>query len=103
MTSVAATRYHQTSAPATPMLRWVFRRDGATLTCEVDTNGQGWEVFVVPHWNVGASTLERFPTPLAALERQAEIAYRLREAGWTVVDHAPVMRPSSMRASLSAS
>jgi hypothetical protein len=85
------------------MLRWVFRREGATLTCEVDANRQGWEIFVVPHWNVGASTIERFPTMLRALERQAEIAYELREAGWTVVDHAPVMRRSGTRAEVTAS
>lgn len=70
------------------MLRWVFRRDTETLTCEVDAAGNRWEVCIVPHWDVAESVIERFDTPLSALERHADIARRLRDAGWSVVDYA---------------
>ena len=80
------------------MLRWILRRHHATLTCEIDSNDRGWEVCVVPHWNVGAATIERFKTPLSAVERHADIAYRLRQAGWSVVDHLPRVAAATRRA-----
>jgi hypothetical protein len=42
------------------MLQWVFTRNGAVLTCELDANGGSYEVCVVPHWNVSSATIERF-------------------------------------------
>ena len=73
----------------TSMVRWVFRRDGFAITCEVyayDT--QSYEVAFIPHWDPSAATVERFNRPLRALERHASIAQRLRDDGWVLVDHA---------------
>ncbi|MBI4265916.1 MAG: hypothetical protein HY657_16190 [Acidobacteria bacterium] len=88
-----ATRHHPARRHAAPTLRWVFRRGAETLTCEVDATGSRWEVCVVPHWDVAATVIERFKTPISALERHAEIAHALREVGWTLVDRAPVGSP----------
>jgi hypothetical protein len=81
-------RNHPVSTESVPMLRWVFQRDSEMLTCEVDAAGRRWEVCVVPHWDVASAVIERFDQPLSALERHAEIARRLRDAGWSVVDYA---------------
>jgi hypothetical protein len=71
------------------MVRWVFQRENETLTCEIDvTASNRYDVCVVPHWNVGASVIEQFDAPLSALWRHADIARRLRDTGWTVVDYA---------------
>jgi hypothetical protein len=83
------------------MLRWLFRRGTATLTCEVDaTRGHRFEVSVVPHWNVAASSIEQFDDLISALERHAEIANRLRQTGWTVADHMGTRRVRSGRVSM---
>lgn len=72
-----------------PMLRWVFRREGRALTCEVDARGtQSYDVTLVPHWDLSAAVTERFDRPLRAMGRHASIARRLRDRGWVVVDHA---------------
>ncbi len=65
------------------VLRWVFRRRTDAITCEIDTAGNRvFEVCIVPHWDVSASTIERFDAAHRAFERHAEVAQRLREAGW---------------------
>jgi hypothetical protein len=74
---------------ATPILRWTFQRNAATLTCEIDAAaGKGFDVCVVPHWDVKSSVIEHFDAPMTALERHANIALQLREAGWAVTDRA---------------
>jgi len=71
-----------------PVLRWVMNRFGRVVTCELDATPDGqYEVCVVPHWDVQASVVQRFPNVMAALERHAEIARELRDAGWTVLAH----------------
>jgi len=70
------------------MLRWVFGRRANAITCEVDfTADHQYEVSVVPHWDVSATAIERFDSAPHALQRHAELALSLRQAGWTVVDH----------------
>ena len=70
------------------MLRWVFGRRANAITCEVDfTADHQYEVSVVPHWNVSAPSIERFDTAPHAMQRHAELALSLREAGWKVIDH----------------
>jgi hypothetical protein len=65
------------------VLRWVFRRNDAAITCEIDSAGDhAFDVCVIPHWNVSASTIERFDVVHRAFERHAELARRLRDAGW---------------------
>lgn len=67
------------------MLRWIFRRRLAMVTCELDVNpAGGYDVCVVPHWDVSSSAVERFDAPASALQRHAELARCLREAGWMV-------------------
>jgi hypothetical protein len=76
----------ETTAP-TPILRWVFQRDVETLTCRIDVaDTNRFEVCVVPHWDVSQAVIERFDAPMSALSRHAEIARRLRESGWMVMD-----------------
>jgi hypothetical protein len=65
------------------VLRWVFERHNDAITCEIDAAGDHvFEVCIVPHWNVAASTIERYDAAYRAFERHAELARRLREAGW---------------------
>ena len=74
---------------STPMVRWVFHRDGYAITCEVDAHEtQSYDVTFTPHWDPSAAVIERFNRPLRALERHASIAQRLRDDGWVLVDHA---------------
>jgi hypothetical protein len=76
------------STQTAPMLRWVFHRGTDTLTCEVDAaRRHHFDVCVIPHWDLAASSIERFDDAITAFERHADIARRLREAGWTSVDH----------------
>jgi hypothetical protein len=71
-----------------PVLRWVLHRGDRFVTCELDVAATGdYEVSVVPHWNVAASVIERWPSAMAAFERHAQLARGFREAGWTVLEH----------------
>ena len=68
---------------STRVLRWVFRRSNDAITCEIDATGdRAFDVCIVPHWDVSAATIERFDAEYRAFERHAELARRLREAGW---------------------
>jgi hypothetical protein len=66
----------------------VFHRGTAALTCEIDAaHSHHFDVCVVPHWDVASASIEQFKDPVSAFERHAAIARRLREAGWTSVNH----------------
>ena len=71
-----------TTTSSTSMLQWIFTRSGAALTCELDATAGGYEVCVVPHWNVASAAIERFDAAVTALERHAELARYLRDTGW---------------------
>ncbi|MBI3048110.1 MAG: hypothetical protein HYY76_07330 [Acidobacteria bacterium] len=61
----------------------MFHRNDDAITCEIDAAGdRAFEVCIVPHWDVSAATIERFEAVHRAFERHAELARRLREAGW---------------------
>ena len=77
---------HRGRANVPPMLRWVLTRGDYAVTCQINpTNGRrGYEVCVVPHWNVSETSIEVVTTPAQALQRHAEIAMRMRDAGWSV-------------------
>ena len=76
-------------AESVGIVRWVFFRGSKALTCEVRVKGRReHEVYVVPHWNVSASVVERFDRPWGALRRHAEIASEFRTAGWAIA-HEP--------------
>jgi hypothetical protein len=65
------------------ILRWTFHLANQTLACDIRTTGsQSCAVCVVPFWNPKAATVENFNQPSGALRRHAEIAWRLRGAGW---------------------
>ena len=65
------------------MLPWIFTRRDAVLTCELATNtAGGYDVCLVPHWDVAAAAIERFDAAVSALRRHAELVALLRENGW---------------------
>lgn len=66
------------------MLRWVFQRGPVALTCAVEAaaDRSSYDVCIFPHWNLSLGTVERYVAPRGALQRHAEIAAHLREAGW---------------------
>ena len=72
-----------TTEPAC-ILRWVFHRGPDALTCAVEAAGgrSSYDVCILPHWDLSLATVEHFDAPASALRRHAEIASRLRLAGW---------------------
>jgi hypothetical protein len=42
---------------------------------------------VLPHWDPSSAVIEQFDAQTPALLRHAEVARRLRENGWMVIDH----------------
>ena len=66
------------------ILRWVFHRGPNALTCAVEAAGgrSSYDVCILPHWDLSLATVEHFDAPASALRRHAEIASRLRLAGW---------------------
>jgi hypothetical protein len=72
------------------VMRWILRRGNDFVTCQIDAllNSRAYEVSVVPHWNVRAMATESVASPRLALQRHAEIAKQLREAGWVVAARA---------------
>jgi len=69
------------------VLLWIFRRDGQTVTCEVDLNDhRSADSCLMLQWDV-SSLVEHFDVPAGALLRQAQIAQGLREHGWVLTNH----------------
>ena len=69
------------------MLHWVLQRDTNAITCQLDARGnRSYEVCVLPHWDPSSAVIERFDAATPALLRHAEVARRLRENGWMVID-----------------
>ena len=67
------------------MLRWTFRRGESEIVCEVKVgkDNRSYGVHVTPDWARQRPITEVVSTPLGALQRHAEIAMQLREAGWS--------------------
>jgi hypothetical protein len=86
-TSVAAFAGNSSPIAPAPIVRWVFRRGNDALTCAVDARrtGSGYDVSVVPHWDVSSTLIEGVDSTISALRRHAEIAHALRDAGWSVI------------------
>ena len=90
------TTHQDSDTQSAPLLLWVLQRGANAITCELDArDDQSYEVCVVPHWDPSATVIERFQTPMLAVERHADIARRLRENGWIVIDH---VVPRSLKA-----
>jgi hypothetical protein len=70
------------------VLRWIFQKGGRSITCLLQRSGgdSTYDVCVVPHWDVASAVVEGTATPVRAFCRHAEIARRLRAAGWSVVE-----------------
>jgi hypothetical protein len=68
------------------MVNWLFTRGTRALTCQVGTDGAGssFEVAVVPHWDLSLAVVEEAQSPATALQRHAQIAMMLKDAGWSV-------------------
>jgi hypothetical protein len=86
----ASIMHNNPQSDSTRVLHWVFRRNNRAITCEVEADRtHSFEVSLVPHWNVSASVIERFDAVHHAFLRHAEMARRLREAGWVRADAVP--------------
>jgi hypothetical protein len=88
MTGMTPGTARNVSLQGAPMLRWILQRDTSAITCQLDARGnRSYEVCVVPHWDPSSAVIERYDAPTPALLRHAEVARRLRENGWMVIDH----------------
>jgi hypothetical protein len=84
------------SVTVVPLVRWIFERRGSAITCEVDLNAaHTCDVAVIPHWNAASAVVEHFDGPIQAMERHAELAQELRNAGWVVTRHSARRRRES--------
>lgn len=74
-----------TTAESVCLLRWIFHKGGRSITCQLEANrlASSYEVGIVPHWDVASAVVESAQTPLVAFRRHAEMAMRLRAAGWS--------------------
>jgi hypothetical protein len=69
------------------VLHWTFTRGNEALLCSVVLRkDHAFEVQVTPFAEHAASVNERFHRSSDALRRHAEIAWFLRETGWTLAD-----------------
>ena len=67
-------------------VRWIFRKGDQSLTCLLQRSAaSSFDVGIVPHWDVSSAVIEKTETSIDAFCRHAEIAMRLRSAGWSVV------------------
>ncbi|HZT75813.1 MAG TPA: hypothetical protein VFA27_04090 [Vicinamibacterales bacterium] len=74
-----------TTTDSASVLRWVMMRGSRAVTCEIRTASRGgFDVCVIPLWDVHAATIEPFDRAAAAMRRHAEIAMAFRQSGWIV-------------------
>ena len=60
-----------------------------TLTCGLLMNESGgYDVCVMPHWDLDASMIESFDEAGDAFGRHAQISIALRADGWVLADRA---------------
>jgi hypothetical protein len=70
------------------MLLGIPHGEMSTITCQLVTRSDwSYELCVVPHWDPSSAVIERFRKATPALVRHTEVARRLRENGWIVVDN----------------
>lgn len=69
------------------IVRWIFQRGNALLTCGVDreSGSSPYMLSLVPNGNVDGAIVETFESGVIALQRHARIAAQLRELGWTLI------------------
>ena len=68
------------------LLRWTFSKGARSITCQLENDPQAasYDVCVVPHWDVSSAIVEGAQEPIGAFRRHADIARRLRAAGWSL-------------------
>ena len=68
------------------LLRWTFSKGTRSITCQLDNDPRdsSYDVCVVPHWDVSSAVVEVAQEPIGAFRRHADIARRLRAAGWSL-------------------
>jgi hypothetical protein len=61
------------------------------ITCAIEMveGGSAFDVWVLPHWDLSASTVEQFEDAASAFEHHAALALMLREAGWIAACNSP--------------
>jgi len=70
---------------STSILRWALMKGRRVLTCEIlATDRGGFDVVVVPLWDINAAVIEPYDRAADAMRRHAEIAAAFRQAGWAV-------------------
>jgi hypothetical protein len=84
--SMKKTAQRRPDGEPTCVLRWVSQRGPVAVTCAVEAAAErsSYDVCIFPHWNLSLGTVEHFFAPASARQRHAEIASRLRQAGWVV-------------------
>lgn len=71
----------------------ILQRDTNAITCQLEARGnRSYELCVVPHWDPSSAVIEGFDAPTPALLRHAQVASRLRDNGWMVIDHVGIDR-----------
>jgi hypothetical protein len=83
-----------TTGTSGSLLNWQFQRGVEALTCEVRTRGnRRFDVQVTLAWSGAPALVERFDSPIAAVERHAALASMLMDAGWVVTQHTTADAP----------
>ena len=68
-------------------LHCLFMRDGRTISCGVDSRGDGtYSVNVLRLWETGEHSSENFADPEDALRRHREIVRYLQASGWLIMN-----------------
>ena len=68
------------------VMRWTFRRDHETVTCELGLNADdsAYELRIAPPWNPLGDVNELFNDALAAFHRHTAIERELVQEGWSL-------------------
>ena len=69
------------------VLRWILSNGSARISCEIDQNpDRTFDLRVSVPWGKRQRIVNRFTDVVHAMERHAEVAGRLRESGWRVIE-----------------
>jgi hypothetical protein len=74
------------SQTARTLLQWVFRRHNQIVTCQLDQEGDRYQVSLVPQGSrIRRALIATFDAGLSAFQGHATLAAELRRQGWAVV------------------
>ena len=80
----------QAVPPQAEWLHWLYVRGNHTISCNVDLREGRYALTLLPLWSPATQITETFRGPADAMRRHAELAARLQEAGWLLVEGGPV-------------